>query len=151
MKCNFCGREVPKGTEECPYCHYRFEQEATILNPHERDEFEGVTIDESGYEENAAGNNGTRSPEYRQTYEYRSEEYSGARSGRGPKIYVKNLGCGGGYLRTDWLVYFLYAAVCYNSRHRPDLLFHQQLFRMITKNCASIRIKRKEVQFLFCA
>ena len=28
MKCNFCGREVPKGTEECPYCHYRFEQEA---------------------------------------------------------------------------------------------------------------------------
>ena len=77
MKCNFCGREVPKGTEECPYCHYRFE---------------------SGYEENAAGNNGTRSPEYRQTYEYRSEEYSGARSGRGPKIYVKNLGCGGGLL-----------------------------------------------------
>lgn len=62
MKCNFCGREVPKGTEECPYCHYRFEQEATILNPRERDEFEGVTIDESGYEENAAGNNGTRSP-----------------------------------------------------------------------------------------
>ena len=51
MKCNFCGREVPKGTEECPYCHYRFEQEATILNPRERDEFEGVTIDESGYEE----------------------------------------------------------------------------------------------------
>lgn len=71
MKCNFCGREVPKGTEECPYCHYRFEQEATILNPRERDEFEGVTIDESGYEENAAGDNGTRSPEYRQTYEYR--------------------------------------------------------------------------------
>lgn len=98
MKCNFCSREVPKGTEECPYCHYRFEQEATILNPRERDEFEGVTIDESGYEENAAGNNGTRSPEYRQTYEYRSEEYSGARSGRGPKIYVKNLGCGGGLL-----------------------------------------------------
>lgn len=98
MKCNFCGREVPKGTEECPYCHYRFEQEATILNPRERDEFEGVTIDESCYEENAAGNNGTRSPEYRQTYEYHSEEYSGARSGRGPKIYVKNLGCGGGLL-----------------------------------------------------
>ena len=63
-----------------------------------RDEFEGVTIDESGYEENAAGNNGTRSHEYRQTYEYRSEEYSGARSGRGPKIYVKNLACGGGLL-----------------------------------------------------
>lgn len=143
MKCNFCGREVPKGTEECPYCHYRFEQEATILNPRERDEFEGVTIDESGYEENAAGNNGTRSPEYRQTYEYRSEEYSGARSGRGPKIYVKKPWLRrwaaysfAGYLRTDWFVYFLYAAVCYNSRHWPDLLFHQQLFRMITKKTA---------------
>ena len=48
MKCNFCGREVPRGTQECPYCHYRFEIEATVLNPQERDEFEGVTIDESG-------------------------------------------------------------------------------------------------------
>lgn len=103
MKCNFCGREVPKGTEECPYCHYRFEQEATILNPRERDEFEGVTIDESGYEENAAGNNGTRSPEYRQTYEYHSEEYSGARSGRGPKIYVKTLAAAVGCLPLCWL------------------------------------------------
>ena len=59
MKCNFCGREVPRGTQECPYCHYRFEIEATVLNPQERDEFEGVTIDESGYEETrtSAGRN----------------------------------------------------------------------------------------------
>ena len=94
MKCNFCGREVPRGTQECPYCHYRFEIEATVLNPQERDEFEGVTIDESGYEETAAKDE--RRPEQRERYE-RREEYSN-KSG-GPKIYVKNLnGCGGGLL-----------------------------------------------------
>lgn len=94
MKCNFCGREVPRGTQECPYCHYRFEIEATVLNPQERDEFEGVTIDESGYEETAARDE--RRPEQRERYE-RREEY-GNKSG-GPKIYVKNLnGCGGGLL-----------------------------------------------------
>ena len=93
MKCNFCGREVPRGTQECPYCHYRFEIEATV-NPQERDEFEGVTIDESGYEETAARDE--RRPEQRERYE-RREEY-GNKSG-GPKIYVKNLnGCGGGLL-----------------------------------------------------
>lgn len=97
MKCNFCGREVPKGTEECPYCHYVFEQEATVLNPRERDEFEGVTIDESGYEENTSDAAKERTPEYRRTYEYRREEYRGT-SGAGPKIYVKNFGCGGGLL-----------------------------------------------------
>ena len=90
MKCNFCGREVPCGTQECPYCHYRFEIEATVLNPQERDEFEGVTIDESGYEETAAKDE--RRPEQRERYE-RREEYSN-KNGGGPKIYVKNLnGC----------------------------------------------------------
>ena len=94
MKCNFCGREVPRGTQECPYCHYRFEIEATVLNPQERDEFEGVTIDESGYEETAAKDE--RRPEQRERYE-RREEYSNKNGG--PKIYVKNLnGCGGGLL-----------------------------------------------------
>lgn len=94
MKCNFCGREVPRGTQECPYCHYRFEIEATVLNPQERDEFEGVTIDESGYEETGAKDE--RRPEQRERYE-RREEYSN-KSG-GSKIYVKNLnGCGGGLL-----------------------------------------------------
>ena len=95
MKCNFCGREVPRGTQECPYCHYRFEIEATVLNPQERDEFEGVTIDESGYEETSAKDE--RRPEQRERYE-RREEYSN-KNGGGPKIYVKNLnGCGGGLL-----------------------------------------------------
>lgn len=94
MKCNFCGREVPRGTQECPYCHYRFEQEATVLNPRERDEFEGVTIDENTYEETQANNE--RTPEYSESYEYRREEYSNKRGG--PKIYVKNFGCGSSLL-----------------------------------------------------
>ena len=123
MKCKFCGREVPKGTEECPYCHYRFEQEATILNPRERDEFEGVTINESGYEENAAGNNGTRSPEYRQTYEYHSEEYSSARSGRGPKIYVKNLGSGKGKSK-PLRIFRLYKHICRAADFKRSMPAH---------------------------
>ncbi len=97
MKCNFCGREVAKGAQECPYCHYRFEQEATVLNPRERDEFEGVTIDESGYEETSAGAEKERTPEYSQSYEYKRGPYGNAGSA-GPKIYVKNFGCGSGLL-----------------------------------------------------
>lgn len=94
MKCNFCGREVPRGTQECPYCHYRFEQEASVLNPRERDEFEGVTIDENAYEETSGKNQ--RTPEYSESYEYRREEYTNRRGG--PKIYVKNFGCGSSLL-----------------------------------------------------
>ena len=67
MKCNFCGREVHKGTEECPYCHYRFEQEATILNPRDSADFEGGNIDESGDDENATGDKRTRSPQKKHT------------------------------------------------------------------------------------
>ena len=48
MKCGFCGREVDKGALECPYCHYRFEVDAQVLTPNERDTFEGVTIEEDG-------------------------------------------------------------------------------------------------------
>lgn len=106
MKCNFCGREVPKGTQECPYCHYRFEQEATILNPRERDEFEGVTIDENSGEETSSANN-ERTPEYTQTYEYRREEYR-TKPG-GPKIYIKNFGCGSGILSILLIICILVA------------------------------------------
>ena len=48
MKCGFCGREVAKGALECPYCHYRFEVDAQVLTPNERDAFDGVTIEEDG-------------------------------------------------------------------------------------------------------
>ena len=84
MKCNFCGREVPRGTQE----------------------FEGVTIDESGYEETAAKDE--RRPEQRERYE-RREEYSN-KNGGGPKIYVKNLnGCGGGLLGVLLIIAILIA------------------------------------------
>ena len=131
MKCNFCGREVPRGTQECPYCHYRFEIEATVLNPQERDEFEGVTIDESGYEETAAKDE--RRPEQRARYE-RREEYSN-KNGSGPKIYVKNLnGCGGG----------LYASVYRSRCHRRCVLFNQQHSGRVLK------IGKKELHFPIC-
>ena len=48
MKCNFCGREVDNAVMECPYCHYQFKREAQVLNPNDRDSFEGVTIEEDG-------------------------------------------------------------------------------------------------------
>ena len=48
MKCDFCGREVERGTLECPYCHYRFKIDPTVLTPDERDTFEGVTIEQDG-------------------------------------------------------------------------------------------------------
>lgn len=48
MKCNFCGREVARGTTECPYCHYQFTVEAEVLPSAERDSFDGVTIEEDG-------------------------------------------------------------------------------------------------------
>lgn len=92
MKCDFCGRDVPAGTQECPYCHYVFKQEATVLDPHERDGFEGVTIDESGYEESAGRD---KTPDSTQ-----SRQNSGGPNGAGHKIYVKNFGCGSSFLLT---------------------------------------------------
>ena len=103
MKCNFCGREVPKGTEECPYCHYRFEQEATILNPRERDEFEGVTIDESGYEENAAGNNGTRSPNTGRLMNTAAKNTAVRAAAEALKFTLKTLAAAVGCLPLCWL------------------------------------------------
>lgn len=48
MLCNFCGREVNNGASECPYCHYVFLREVTILTDEERDTFEGTTIEDDG-------------------------------------------------------------------------------------------------------
>lgn len=48
MLCNFCGREVHNGASECPYCHYVFVREVTILTDEERDTFEGTTIEDDG-------------------------------------------------------------------------------------------------------
>ena len=55
MKCSFCGKELERGTQECPYCHCSIEAEVQVLRPEERDTFDGVTIEQDG---NAEG--GTR-------------------------------------------------------------------------------------------
>lgn len=91
MKCGFCGREVDKRKIECPYCHYRFQIDAQVLTPNERDSFDGVTIDEDmgtaenaktvnneGYDNNAYNNNQTVPP----------------------NMHVHTFGCGSGILMT---------------------------------------------------
>ena len=37
MKCSFCGKELERGTQECPYCHCSIEAEVQVLRPEERD------------------------------------------------------------------------------------------------------------------
>ena len=66
MKCDFCGREVENGLTECPYCHYRFKVEPTVLSPSERDKFEGVTIDEDGAESRSEERRAENSAEYQE-------------------------------------------------------------------------------------
>ena len=30
MKCSFCGKELERGTQECPYCHCSIEAEVQV-------------------------------------------------------------------------------------------------------------------------
>lgn len=85
MKCGFCGREVERGVLECPYCHYRFEADAQVLSPSERDAFEGVTIEEDG----SATNHGSRAEQDERSSERQS-----------PRMQVKTFGCGSSMLLT---------------------------------------------------
>lgn len=63
MKCSFCGKELERGTQECPYCHCSIEAEVQVLRPEERDTFDGVTIEQDG-------NAGRRNP--RRRYAHRA-------------------------------------------------------------------------------
>ncbi|MDO5787375.1 MAG: hypothetical protein Q4P09_06665 [Phascolarctobacterium sp.] len=101
MKCGFCGREVDKGVLECPYCHYRFEVDAQVLTPDERDTFEGVTIEEDGStvdNKNVSGEQGSGYEQggYRQGQSY---EQSQQRQ-QAPGIKVHTFGCGSSILMT---------------------------------------------------
>ena len=89
MKCSFCGKELERGTQECPYCHCSIEAEVQVLRPEERDTFDGVTIEQDG---NAEG--GTR-VEYMRTERRAYEQNNG-----GPQIRVHSFGCGSGILMT---------------------------------------------------
>lgn len=48
MKCDFCGRELDDKVSECPYCHYQIKKDPKILSANERDDFDGITIEEDG-------------------------------------------------------------------------------------------------------
>lgn len=48
MKCDFCGRELDDKVSECPYCHYQIKKDPQILSANERDDFDGITIEEDG-------------------------------------------------------------------------------------------------------
>ena len=102
MKCGFCGREVAKGALECPYCHYRFEVDAKVLTPNERDAFDGVTIEEDGSivdnKNVTAGDQGYgRDNAQGQGRGYRNDGYSQQQA---PGIKVHTFGCGSSILMT---------------------------------------------------
>lgn len=94
MKCGFCGREVDKGTTECPYCHYRFTLDTQVLSPEERDTFDGVTIDESTGAD-ASSSQSVSSYGEREQYEEKMREQA---ANRGIKVHT--FGCGSSILMT---------------------------------------------------
>ena len=101
MKCGFCGREVEKGVLECPYCHYRFEVDAQVLTPHERDTFDGVTIEEDGSTVDNKNVSGGQGRGYEQGSYGRGQSYEqGQQRQQTPGIKVHTFGCGSGLLMT---------------------------------------------------
>lgn len=88
MNCSFCGRELDRCIQECPYCHCRVEHDAQILMPEERDTFAGVTIEEDG-----TAFDGVR-------VEEAGEERGSYAGSAGPQIRVQTFGCGSGILMT---------------------------------------------------
>ena len=101
MKCGFCGREVEKGVLECPYCHYRFEVDAQVLTPHERDTFDGMTIEEDGSTVDNKNVSGGQGRGYEQGGYRRGQSYEqGQQRQQAPGIKVHTFGCGSGLLMT---------------------------------------------------
>ena len=99
MKCEFCGREVENTVVECPYCHYQFKREAQVLNPNERDSFEGITIEEDG----STNDGGSKAKyQYQTKEEYtRHEQAKQQRTTVNPQFkVVHTMGCSSGILMT---------------------------------------------------
>ena len=95
MKCSFCGKELERGTQECPYCHCSIEAEVQVLRPEERDTFDGVTIEQDG---NAEG--GTR------VEDMRTERRAYEQNNGGPQIRV--------HIRRHFSDLFLFAAYIFD-------------------------------------
>ena len=98
MKCEFCGREVENTVVECPYCHYQFKREALVLNPNERDSFEGITIEEDG----STNDGGSKTKyQYQTKEEYtRHDQAKQQRTTVNPQFKVHTMGCSSGILMT---------------------------------------------------
>jgi len=98
MRCEFCGREVENTVVECPYCHYQFKREAQVLNPNERDSFEGVTIEEDG----STNDSGSKTKyQYQTKDEYiRYDQTKQQRTTVNPQFKVHTMGCSSGLLMT---------------------------------------------------
>lgn len=94
MKCNFCGREVPRGTAECPYCHYQFTVDAEVLPTNERDSFEGVTIEEDGSTSGEANyEREAEAADYDPNHKFGQQPREGEAEPQ--PFQVKTYGCGG--------------------------------------------------------
>lgn len=96
MKCNFCGHEVAPGTTECPYCHYQFKIDTQVLSPDERDDFDGLTIEEDG---SATSYSEREETTGREIYEER-REYEEYKAQQRPEVKVKTFNFGSGILMT---------------------------------------------------
>ena len=100
MKCEFCGREVENTVLECPYCHYQFKRQAQVLNPNDRDSFEGVTIEEDG----STDDGGSKTKyQYQTKEEYTRYDQTNQRQQHTtikPQFKVHTMGCGSGILLT---------------------------------------------------
>ena len=140
MKCGFCGREVAKGALECPYCHYRFEVDAQVLTPNERDAFDGVTIEEDGSivdnKNVTAGDQGYgRDNAQGQGRGYHNGGYSQQQA---PGIKVHTFGCGSSILMTLLILggilalFFLFAAnlYCFRCHWRCGSVYFKVIYVM---------------------
>lgn len=91
MKCDFCGRELDDKVSECPYCHYQIKKDPKVLSANERDDFDGITIEEDGSTSESGGYKKTEGRS-REDYhrEYRSD----------PHFNVKTFNMKSGFLMT---------------------------------------------------
>lgn len=96
MKCNFCGHEVAPGTTECPYCHYQFDIDTQVLRPDERDDFDGVTIEEDGSARSSSEQEEVSSSDI---YEDKSE-YDEYRTQQRPGVKIRTFNFNSGILMT---------------------------------------------------
>lgn len=93
MKCDFCGRDIDDKLAECPYCHYQIKKDPKILSANERDDFDGITIEEDG---TTSESHGYKKNEETAKQTYQREEYRRS----APNFKVKTFNMQSGFLMT---------------------------------------------------